>query len=344
MESEKKETEKSSGHIEHTEYQGKNKKNITEKLRQNPWILATFVFGIIIIILLVGGFNLTGKVISQSQADQGFLSLASQQLTNVTITNTEKQNSFYKISFTSDETKSSSIYVTLDGQYLVTGLIPISTASNTPSSSNNQQQTQTTVPKTSKPSVELYVFAYCPYGLQMEKAMIPVVKLLGDKINFKIRQIGAMHGDFEKVEAQRQLCIEKNYPDKYLDYVLAFAQDTSCPSGDSACVLTKTTSLFSKFGMDASKINSCMTSEGLTMYNSEVSNANSKGVSGSPTLIINGAETQATRSPGGVLSAICSAFNTSPSECSQTLSTSQASAGFGAGASSGSSGTQCATP
>ena len=34
----------------------------------------------------------------------------------------------------------------------------------------------------------------------MEKAMIPVVKLLGDKIDFTIRQIGAMHGDFEKLK------------------------------------------------------------------------------------------------------------------------------------------------
>ena len=65
------------------------------------------------------------------------------------------------------------------------------------------------VPKSDKPSVELYVFTYCPYGTQAEKGIIPAVKLLGDKIDFKIKQIGAMHGEYEKIEAQRQLCINK---------------------------------------------------------------------------------------------------------------------------------------
>jgi hypothetical protein len=345
MEEAKREPEKNFVHVEPVHHE---KKSLTDKFRKNPWIVSTFVFGIIILILLLGGFNLTGKAIATSQAEQNFLTLASQQLTNVQVNSIEKQSPFYKISFTSTETQNSSVYETLDGNFLVTGLIPLSNTA-IPSSSNNQQA-QTTVPKTAKPSVELYVFAYCPYGLQMEKAMIPVVKLLGSKIDFRIRQIGAMHDPqgcsgsacFEKTEAQRQLCIEKYYPDKYLDYLLAFAQDTSCQTGDSACVTTKTTALFAKFGMDASKINSCMPTDGLTMYNAEVANANSKGVSGSPTLKINGADSQASRSPDGILTAVCSAFSTSPSECSQKLSTTQAAAGFGSGSSSSSStGVQC---
>ena len=146
-----------------------------------------------------------------------------------------------------------------------------------------------------------------------------------------------------------------------MDYVLAFDTDAaigkcqsdayaSCGSrGDScvtplvnACVIPLTNSIFSKLGIDASKINSCINSDGVSMYNSEVSNANSKGVSGSPTLMINGVTSQADRSPEGVKGAICSAFNNVPSECSQKLDTNQASPGFGSGTgSSSSSGAAC---
>ncbi len=77
-----------------------------------------------------------------------------------------------------------------------------------PTNNNTQAATQpTNVPKTDKPKVELYVFTYCPYGTQSEKGIIPAVKLLGGKIDFKIRQIGAMHGPHEKLEAQSNFLI-----------------------------------------------------------------------------------------------------------------------------------------
>ncbi|VVB82507.1 Uncharacterised protein [uncultured archaeon] len=80
-----------------------------------------------------------------------------------------------------------------------------------------------------------------------------------------------------------------------------------------------------------------MASDGVTMYNTEVTNAENQGVSGSPTLIINGVQASADRSPEAIKGVICNAFNTVPSACSQTLDTNQASAGFGSGSSSSSS-------
>jgi len=44
------------------------------------------------------------------------------------------------------------------------------------------------------------------------------------------------------------------------------------------------------------------------------------GVTGSPTLIINGVEYSGSRSSEAYKQAICDAFTTAPSECSQTLS------------------------
>lgn len=305
------------------------KKNLTEKVRKNPWIISTFILGIIILLLVVGnafgltGFGMTGKVVSGNTAGENLIGYLEDSGYTAEFSSIRESNGLYLINILING-KEDSVYITKDGNYAITGLIPLSSNTDT----DSQTQTQD-IPKTEKPSVELYVFTYCPYGLQMEKAMIPVVKLLKDKIDFKIRQIGAMHGEAEKLEAERQLCIEKNYPDKFLDYVLAFAEDTSCPNGAESCITAKLTSLYSKLGIDGNKINSCVTNEGEKLYNAEVQNANSKGIGGSPTLSINGVEAQASRSQDGILTSVCSAFTTSPSECSQKLSTSQASAGFG---------------
>jgi len=311
--------------------------NLTENVRKNPWLISTLVLGILVVILLVTTFsgNLTGNAVSKNTAATNLVDYAKLQGIDVLVNGVSEESGLYSLDVSIDG-QNTSLFVTKDGKNIVNGLIPMTTESQ------SETETQTTVPKTEKPVVELYVFTYCPYGLQMEKATIPVVKLLGDKIDFKIRQIGAMHGDFEKVEAERQLCIEKNYPDKFLDYVLAFAEDTSCSSGAETCLTSKLNNLYSQFGIDASKINSCMTSEGQALYDAEVSNSESKGVTGSPTLIINGVETQSSRNEEAVKGTICEAFTSVPTQCSQKLSTASASAGFGNASSSSNSSASCA--
>ncbi len=312
--------------------------DITEKVRGNPWILATFVCGALAMILLIltlsGG--ITGNAISSDDAAKKLLSFYEENgATNLTLDSVKEVSGLYQVNL-DYKGEVYPFYMTKDGKNLITGesLIPLE-----PTSSSETQQQE--VPKTDKPKVELYVFTYCPYGLQMEKAMIPAVKILGDKIDFKIRQIGAMHGEYEEIEAKRQLCVEKEYPDKFLQYVMAFAEDTeigSC-SGDAACLVSKLNALYAKLGIDAAKINSCMTSDGDKLYDAEVANANANDVSGSPTLIINGVEVSSGRSPEAVKGAICNAFNTVPTECGMTLDTEQASPGFGSGTSSSSSST-----
>ncbi len=43
--------------------------------------------------------------------------------------------------------------------------------------------------------------SYCPYGTQAEKGILPVVALLGDKIDFKLRTVHyVLHGDKEDLE------------------------------------------------------------------------------------------------------------------------------------------------
>jgi len=335
MEEEKKENEH---HEEH--HASPKQNNLTEKIRENPWILASFIFGALSTILLLaslfGGF--TGNAISGDGAANKLVGFyESLGVEGLKIESVKEVSGLYQVNL-EYEGEIVSVYMTKDGKNLIpeSALSPLEQTS-----SNNEEETE--VPKSDKPKVELYVFTYCPYGLQMEKAIVPVVNLLKDKIDFSIRQIGAMHGEYEKIEAERQLCVEKEYPDKFLNYVLAFAENTEIGNcqGDATCLVPKLNTLYLSLGIDAEKINSCMNSDGEKLYNAEVSNANSNDVSGSPTLIINGAKTQSNRSPEAIKGLICNAFNNVPSECSQTLSTEQASAGFGAGTSSGSSTASC---
>jgi len=328
-------------HHEHHSEHSSSVKTLTNRLRENPWIVTTFVLGIAVLVTLVPLLGISGGEVSKDTASKNLLSyLNTVADSEVTLVNVTQKSGLYEV-VVSYKGQSIPVYVTKDGRSYTSSLIPlISDAGSTPSGVK-----PTEVPKNDKPSVELYVFTYCPYGLQMEKAFDSVVKLFGSKIDFKIRQIGAMHGDYEKTEAVRQLCIEKNYPTKYLQYVNEFALDSSIGacSSNTGCSVPLVESLMVKLGIDKVKINSCMTTDGVTMYDAEVKNSNAKGVSGSPTVIINGVDASLSRSPDAIKTAICNAFTTAPAECSQTLSTDQASPGFGGGSSaSASTGNQCA--
>ena len=322
----------------------KTKRSFTERMRENPWIVSTLILGVLVLVFLVTSSGVTGRitgnVVSEKDIGQQVLSYyESNGVSGLTLDSVKEVSGLYVVNF-NYQGQVVPIYVTKDGKYSGS-LTPLSSGSSDNSNTNTQAQE---IPKTTKPSVELYVFTYCPYGLQMEKAMLPVARLLANKIDFKVRQIGAMHGEFEKIEAERQLCIEKEYPTKILDYMVAFAEDTSIGDcrGDAVCVAPKLNSLFTKLGISKSKIEACMTKDGEALYNAEVSNANSKGVGGSPTIIINGVNAQLSRSPEAVKTAICDSFSNAPSECSQVLSSDQASPGFGTSTGSGSaSGIQC---
>jgi len=295
---------------------------IKHHAKQNQWVILTIVLGALLLIsvVLLANRGITGTI-SEKAAEQKLLSFVdSLGKGSATIISSQKADNFYNITI-NYQGQEIPVYVTLDGKYMAS-LIPLT-------ASVVSEQTSPNIPKTAKPLVELYVYTYCPYGTQMEKAIIPAVKLLEGRIDFKIRQIGAMHGEYEKTEAIRQLCINELYPEQFLDYVLAFDTDSRCPTGDSACVATKTSSIYSNLNIDVTKIELCMKAEGITMYDAEVQNALSEKVSGSPTLVINGVETQSDRNPEAVKTEICSAFKDIPTECSQVLDSNAASAGFG---------------
>lgn len=209
-----------------------------------------------------------------------------------------------------------------------------------------EQQEPKDMVKSDKPSVELFVMSYCPYGTQIEKGIMPVVEALGDKIDFSLKFCDyAMHGKKELDEQLAQYCIQKEQGDKLNGYLKCFLKD-----GDSsACVKSA--------GIDNDKMQACVSSTdkefkvtekyndkstwvsgqfpAFDVYKSE----NTKyGVKGSPAMVINGQQADSARDSASLLKTICSAFNNQPDECKKELSSTAPSSGFGEGTGSDSGG------
>ena len=181
------------------------------------------------------------------------------------------------------------------------------------------------------PTLQTFVMTHCPYGTQMEKGVIPAYKLLKDKANFEIRFVSyTMHGDKEDTETKRQLCIREE-TSKFWEYLECFLQDETYAS---KCM--------QESGLDENSINDCMNSRAAGYWDEDKALNEQYGVQGSPTTVLDGVEKQIyPRSPEDVKKAVCGSFSSQPSECSQTLDSSNPSPGFGFSTSSSASSASC---
>lgn len=240
-------------------------------------------------------------------------------------------------------------YVSKDGKTFFPQsmeIIPTPEKVNNEQGNNEQKRNVTEVTnKNSKPVVELFIMSYCPYGTQMQKGILPAIQALDKSIDFKLKFVNyAMHGEKELKENLVQYCIQKEQPKKLSSYLSCFLE-----SEDSASCLTK----------NDLKIDSCVKSTDKEFKVTE--NFNSKtgwqgsyppfdvdkkdnekyDVQGSPTLVINGEEISSSRDPQSILETICSAFENKPEACSEELSTSSPTPGFGSATTENGSAAQC---
>jgi len=313
--------------------------NTTESSAQshsnkNDWKVLCGILAIIVIALLVYMFlgkGITGNVISENDANTKIVDyLNSKTGGGVTPVSTKDIGNLYEITV-SYQGNNVPVYVTKDGGYFVQGAIPITGDVINTDTDTNQDAPQDVV-KSDKPVVEAFIFSYCPYGLQFEKALFPVYDLLKNKADINIVAIGAMHGEYEKIETLRQISIEQLYgKDKLFSYLKEFDinVDISSCRGDDACLNKYLPNIYKKLSIDKTKIESYMKSGAEKFYQEQNTRASGLGIGGSPTFVINGAEVQVNRTPDSIKSAVCNAFTTTPGECSTTLSTASASAGFG---------------
>jgi hypothetical protein len=185
--------------------------------------------------------------------------------------------------------------------------------------------------KSARPSVELFVMSFCPYGVQAENAMKPVVDLLGTKADIKVHYIAtvsgdsvdsvqSLHGTPEAKEDLRQLCVAKYSPQKYWSYLMAVNNQCYPVYRNATQLEACGTNVTAALGIDSRKIETCAGgSEGLALLRADVAVTNSLKVGVSPTLILNGQGYNGQRTPEAFKQAICDRFETPPAECSVNL-------------------------
>ena len=150
------------------------------------------------------------------------------------------------------------------------------------------------IARVGKPTLELFVMSYCPFGVQAEEKLIPIVKEFGNKIDFKLQFIAqekeapsaqditpftSLHGYPEVAENIRQLLIAQEYPDRYLDYILCRGKKLDKSWEDCA----------EKLGIDVAKIQRLFdTPEAEQLFRENIKRAAELGVRASPTILVDG--------------------------------------------------------
>jgi len=314
------------------------------KLNQNIIALAILIGGI----LIAGAILYTNKekilhpsyFLSSQEAGQKVISFIKENLLTedqgVSLSGVKEESGLYKVTFrVGPETGGQEFkaFVSKDGKLLFFQAIDMDSFQQTA-----QKEKETAeVPKSDKPDVKLFVMSYCPYGLQMEKAFLPVYKLLKDKANMGIYFVDyIMHEKKEIDENLRQYCIQKEEKEKYSDYLDCFVK-----SGEAEECLEIAQ-------IDKTKLEGCIsqTDEAYQITKLYEDKSTWLGgtyprfdihkelnekyqVQGSPTLVINDKVVYVKRSPEKIKEIICQAFNSPPEQCSQTLSTEIPSSGIG---------------
>ncbi len=240
------------------------------------------------------------------------------QGTKATVKEITEEYYFFKITLDIGKKDAVTTYLTKDGKQFIPQIIEID-------EEMDKYTEDHTVNKADKPKVELFVMSYCPYGTQIEKGIIPVIETLGKDIDFELKFCNyAMHDKKELDEQLREYCIQKQYPDKLIDYLKCFLKD-----GKSAqCI--------EEVNIDSVKLGNCikMTDEEYKVtekYNDKSSWLSGKfpvfdiykedndkyGIAGSPALVINGKEMPSDRDSKSLFELICSGFNNPPKECNK---------------------------
>ena len=164
---------------------------------------------------------------------------------------------------------------------------------------------------------DLYVMSQCPYGTQMQKALIPVVELFdgNDKLTVNNKFVYyTMHGESEVAGNLAEYCVAENYPEKEWDFIRCYIEN----SGDNSKCLAD-------LQIDETEINTCseetktefgIAGTAFPIYQDE---NEQYGVQGSPTLVFMGKKLTINRDPEIIKEFVCDILAEPPAECSTVL-------------------------
>ncbi|MBT3356047.1 hypothetical protein HN784_02340 [bacterium] len=327
----------------------------------------SFIAGIVAIVFLAGlfvfvsnfslGFNAVGisTMIGEDKVASIMKDLVENNLTkkgtDVAVENVEfiKELGLYEVKMKLAGKAETSAFLSRDGKYFVKEAASLEEikskreAQEEAAAGEAERKRDIKIPKTKKPNVEVFVMSHCPFGTQVQKGFLPVIKKLGSKadINFKFVDY-LMHGKKELTENLNQYCIEQEENKKYLKYLECFLGSTGEASDSTSCM--------KEFGISEKKIASCSTKvdekfliskqfadkttwQGgkYPLFNLQKEENDKYKVGGSPTIVINGVTVEPNRDPKSLLKTVCSAFEEAPKECEEVVPSQTPSPGFGIG-------------
>jgi len=267
--------------------------------------------------------------------------------TQVKIKSLVEENGLYKITVNL-QGQDVSAYVSKDGKNFFPQAFNMDTAQASPSAT----PTPKAISKEDTPNVELFVMSYCPYGVQMEKGILPVLDLLGSKIKFNLKFLDySLHGDQEIQENLRQYCVQQQGFDKLTQYLKCFSEQGNADTclSQAKINISALTSCISatdkQFKITQNAKDQTLWKGGqYPPFDINKADVTKYNVTASPSLVINGTVASAARDPQSLLKVICSGFSNQPQECSQQLSSDSPAAGFGTGTSASTNSTSgCAS-
>lgn len=295
--------------------------------------------GIILLVVLVGSsfaYSYTKKRVTKQQeelktkVEQFIKDNLVQPGTEIAIKDVTKEGALYKITVTvgsGEQAQDTPVYATADGKLFPGAPIDM----NKPKDGADAGQTAAPAQKaeaeqkTDVPTVDLFVMSYCPYGLQMERGVLPAVEALGNKIKFNLKFVSyTLHGQKEVDENVLQYCVQKTQPAKLDNYLKCFWKDSTGAS--DTCMKT--------VGINKAQVDSCVAETNKKFsptekaFNIDKEENVKFGVQGSPTFVVNGTTITSGRDSASVMKAICSGFTKQPKECEAKLSATAPAAGF----------------
>ncbi len=182
-----------------------------------------------------------------------------------------------------------------------------------------------------RPQVDFFVMSYCPYGNQAEELLGPVFEMFSEDADFNPRYVlysnyqgggpaycfdddskyCSMHGIQELNQNLREICVNKHMgTEKWFEFAFAMNDNCNYQNADTCWQ-----AVADDLGLDKEVITDCFDNEGMEILAEELRLNQVYGVSGSPTLFFDGERYAGERSSNGYAAALCSAFDTAPSEC-----------------------------
>ncbi len=323
---------------------------------KKSWIIVSVIlFLVLIASIFTNGFGLKSKLLGKSETQIGneMLKFVNNNLlqsgTTASLAGASCDSSVDLCNVEFDVNgQSIKSYVSSDGKIFFPDSIKVEEFQGEQSDSQQSSGAENVKPA-EKAKANLFIMSYCPYGLQSQKAMLPVMDLLKEEAEIDINFVNyAMHDKKEIDENLLQYCLQDKDYDKYVDYLNCFVKD-----GES-------TKCLESVGVNQEQLNTCIENTDkeykvTQKYNNKETWVNGTypsfpieddlnqkyQVQGSPTLVINGSKVSPARNPEAYKNAICKGFNNPPEDCEETLSSKSPQPSFGVGESDSSTNASC---